>query len=384
MIYFNLSVGTVLLLIIVISNTLYSQPAGNTDTFIIHGQIRTGYYFIETRNNAGAVSGTPELRMRARFGMTYRLSGNLSLSARLAGRYSTVQNKFEFWYQPYAASPGGLRLGQTAFDMFYIEWNDGNRWMVQAGRMQHSFQLKGLIAKGIDRYNSPNVSITCSDGLWMRYLIYRDWYVHGVVQYNHEKGSTAYYTPPMNFGDPNSRFSFFTALEGKETSGLWYQREVSITLIPNVFTNNEGGMSSYWAFTGRLGVNVPLNITFMDVRITGEAGYAPATPDMSQLGLSTEIKKTGDAFAWQASVNILNIFNRHNLGFLYGETDPGWLIAPSFRNNTNTFEVRHQFRFTRSLTSEIRYRIRNQLYMPLDASVKRKDDDLYARITYRF
>jgi hypothetical protein len=380
-----LSPGIFLVIIEVLFNTLYAQPAGGSEIFFIHGQIRSGYYFIESRNNAGTVTKTPEWRMRARFGMTYRFSDKVSFTARLAGRYSTVQEKFEFWYHPYAASPGGLRLGQTAFDMFHVEYNDGNRWMMQAGRMQHGFQLKGLIAKGIDRYNSPNVSITWTDGLWLRYLVHLDWYIHGVIQYNHRTGSTSFYTPPLNFNDANSRFSFFTAIEGKVTSGLWYQRELSITLMPAVFRNSTTDeLSSYWAFTGRIGINVPLNITLMNVRITGEAGYAPTTPDMSQLGLSTDVNKTDDAFAWQVSVNLLNIFNRHNLGFLYGETDPGWLIAPSFRNNTNTFEVRHQFRFSRNLTSEIRYRIRNQLYMPVNASVKRRDDDLYARITYRF
>jgi len=373
-----------LLYLFIFFNSVSAQPGWTSDNFNIHGQIRTGYYFIESRNNAGDITKTPEWRMRARFGFTYRFNEQLSFTTRLAGRYSTVQDKFEFWYRPYAASPSGLRLGQTAFDMFYIQWANSDRWMIQAGRMQHGFQLKGLIAKGIDRYNSPNVSITWADGMWVRYLIHRDWYVHGVLQYNHKKGTTSFFTPPMDFSDANSRFTFFTAVEGKETSGLWNQREVSITLIPSSFRNNNGELSSYWAFTGRLGINLPLNITFMKVRITGEAGYAPTTPDMSQFNLSTDIKKSDDAFAWQTSVNFLDIIDRHNIGFLIGETDPGWLIAPSFRNNTNTFEVRHQYRFSRSLSSEIRYRIRNQVHEPLNASVKRRDDDLYARFTYRF
>lgn len=373
-----------LLTIIILIESANAQTERITDNLSFHGQIRSGYYYIKTRNNTGAISETHEWRTRARLGLTYKLNQQFSFTARLAGRYATAQDKFEFWYQPYSASSSGLRLGQTAFDLFHIEWNDGERWLIQAGRMQHGFQLKGLVAKGTDRYHSSNVSITWTDVLWARYLIHRDWYIHGIIQYNHKKGSTSFYTPPLNFSDANSRFSFFTALEGKATSGLWYQREISISVIPDVFTNNNGNMSSYWVITGRLGVNVPLNITFMNMRLTGEVGYAPTTPDMSQLGLSTEVKKTGNAFVWQASVNFLNIFDRHNLGFLYGATDPGWLISPSFRNNSNTFEVRHQFRFSRALSTEVRYRIRNQLYMPLDAVVKRKDDDLYARITYRF
>jgi len=384
MILIRLFITSLLLPLLIVIESANAQPGRITDNLSFHGQIRSGYYSIKTKNNAGAMSETHEWRTRARLGLTYKLNQQFSFTARLAGRYSTVQDKFEFWYRPYAASSSGLRLGQTAFDMFHIEWNDGERWLIQAGRMQHGFQLKGLIAKGIDRYHSTNVSITWTDGLWVRYLVHRDWYFHGIIQYNHKKGSTSFYTPPLNFSDANSRFSFFAAIEAKETSGLWYQREVSATLMPAVFTNNDGELNSYWAFTGRLGINVPLDIEFMDMRITGEAGYAPSTPDLSQLGLSTERKKTGDAFAWQASVNFINIFDRHNIGFLYGATEPGWLISPSFRNNTNTFEVRHQFRFTRTLSTELRYRIRNQLYMPLNATVKRKDDDLYARITYRF
>ena len=369
--------------------TLFTDPAHTqsvweSDKHSIHGQIRTGYYFIETRNNAGGITTTPEWRLRARLGITYRFNEQLNFTARLAGRYSTVQESFEFWYQPYAASPGGLRLGQTAFDIFYLQWDDGKRWMMQAGRMQHGFNLKGILAKGLDRYHSPNVSIAWADGMWLRYLFHNDWYIHGIFQFNHSKGSTSLFSPPLYFNEPGSRISYFLGIEGRETTGIWNQRELSITLIPSSFRNGENELSNYWALTGRLGINVPLDIPFMDVMIAGAAGYAPTTPAKRQLNLSNVTLKTEDAFAFQASINFQNIFGPHNFGILYGRTDPGWLLAPSFRNNTNTLEVRHQYRFNRRLSSEIRYRIRNQLYIPLDAMNKRKDYDLYARITYRF
>ncbi len=376
--------GILLIIWPVLSNTLHTQSLLKSDNFTFHGQIRTGYYFIETKNNAGEFSKTPEWRMRARFGFTYRVNEKFSFTSRLAGRYSTEQDKFAFWYHPYGASSGGLRLGQTAFDMFFIEWSDKNRWMVQLGRMQHGFHLRGILAKGIDRYTSSNVSIQWVDGIWLRYLIHPEWYVHIISQYNHRKGTTSYYSSPINFIEPASRFTFFAAVEGKETSGLWNQRELSITLMPSSFRNNNGENTAYWALTGRLGINLPLDISFMNIMIAGEAGYAPATPAFSQLNLSTDVESKDCAVAWQASLNFQDIFKNHNIGFLYGHTDPGWLIAPSFRNNTNTFEVRHQYRFNRKLSSEIRYRIRNQLIMPIDASIKRKDDDLYVRITYRF
>lgn len=321
--------------------------------------------------------------MRARFGFTYRLNEHFSFTSRLAGRYSTIQDKFEFWHHPYGASPGGLRLGQTSFDMFYIEWSDNNRWLVQAGRMQHGFHLRGILAKGIDRYNSPNVSITWTDGIWVRYLIHPAWYIHFVSQYNHPNGTTSYYSSPIHFAEPASRFTFFAAVEGRETSGLWNQRELSVTVMPSTFRNSSGDAAMYLAITGRIGINLPFDLSFMKIMIAGEAGYAPAAPSFSQLNLSTSSVSRNHAVAWQASLNFMDIFIHHNIGFLYGRTDPGWLIAPSFRNNTDTFEVRHQYRFNRSLSSEIRYRIRNQLYIPENAMVKRKDDDLYIRITYR-
>ena len=355
-----------------------------SDKFTIHGQIRTGYYFIETRTNAGAVRKTPEGRLRARIGLTYRMSERLSFTARAAGRYSTDQEKFEFWPHLYGSSPGGLRLGQTAFDMFHVQWTDGGRWMIQAGRMQHAFRLRGVIDKGLDRYHSSNVAINWADGLWVRHLVHRDWYVHGIVQYNHPRGSTSVYTPPLDFSATGSRFSFFAALEGKDTSGLWNQREISITLIPSSLRNTEGALMPYWVVTGRLGVNLPLNISFMKIMIAGEAGYAWNAPLAAQLNLPPSGTGGDGAAAWQASLNFMNILGRQNVGFLYGSTDPGWLIAPSFRNNTNTVEVRHQYRFNRSLSSEVRYRVRNQLYAPQGASMKRRDADLYARITYRF
>lgn len=370
--------------IFIFTGRIYAQPVLESDTYFFHGQIRTGYYFIESKDNFGEITTTPEWRLRARFGITLRFNEQTHFTARLAGRYSTIQDSFEFWHYPYSASPSGLRLGQTAFDMFHVHWEDGDRWMIQGGRMQHGFNLKGILAKGLDRYHSPNVSIAWTDGVWLRYLFHNDWYIHGIVQFNHSKGSTSFFTPPLNFGEPGSRLSYFVGIEGRATSGLWNQREVSITLIPSSFRDTEYKVSDYWALTGRLGVNLPLNIPFMDVMIAGATGYAPTTPAKQQLNLSSETLKTEDAFAFQTSINFQNIFERHNFGILYGRTDPGWLIAPSFRNNTNTLEVRHQYRFNRRLSSEIRYRIRNQLYKPSTSAIKRKDTDLYARFTFRF
>ena len=361
-----------------------ARALSGSDKVTLHGQIRTGYYFLKTTTNTGDVRTTPEWRLRARIGLTFRFTERLSFTARLAGRYSTDQDTFEFWPHFYGASPGGLSLGQTAFDTFHFQWTDGDRWMIQAGRMQHAFQLKGVIPKGLDRYHSPNVSIAWADGLWVRHLIHRNWYVHGIVQYNHPRGSTSFYTPPLDFRAAGSRVSFFAAVEGKDTSGLWNQREISVTLMPSSFKNRDGALRSYWAITGRLGINLPLNLSFMTIMIAGEAGYAPNAPSAGQLNLPPDGKRGDGAAAWQASLNFMNILGRQNVGFLYGSTDPGWLIAPSFKNNTNTVEVRHQYRFSRSLSSEVRYRVRNQLHAPLGAAEKRRDADFYARLTYRF
>lgn len=381
------AVGPAVCLCVFLSAMVHPPDAralSGSDKVTVHGQIRTGYYFLETRTNTGSVRTTPEWRLRARIGLTYRMSERLSFTARLAGRYSTDQEKFEFWPHFYGASPGGLRLGQTAFDMFHLQWTDGDRWKIQAGRMQHAFQLRGVIPKGMDRYHSPNVSIAWADGLWVRHLVHRDWYVHGIVQYNHSRGSTSFFTPPLDFRAAGSRLSFFAALEGKGTSGLWHQRKISVTLIPSSLRNMEGTLMPYWVVTGRLGVNLPLAISFIKVMIAGEAGYAWNAPSAAQLNLPPDGNRGDGAAAWQASLNFMNILGRQNVGFLYGSTDPGWLIAPSFRNNTNTVELRHQYRFSRSLSSEVRYRVRNQLHAPLGAAVKRRDADLYARITYRF
>jgi hypothetical protein len=383
----NLSIKFLLTLVCVylaLTIPVSAQLFPQSDKVRFHGQIRTGYYYIESRNNAGQTTDVSEWRLRARFGITYRMTERLSFTARLAGRYSTEQEEFKLWLHPYGASRSGLQLGQTSFDMFHFQWADGNRVMVQVGRMQHSFYLKGIVGKGLDRYHSSNVSITWADGVWVRYLIHPDWYIHAIAQYNHRKGTTSNFASPLQFTESASRFTWFAAIEGSETSGLWNQRELSLTLMPSTYRDADDNIQSYWALTGRLGINLPVDFSFMDIMVAGEAGYAPTAPALSQFNVSSESGANDDAFAWQVSINFQNIFRQHNLGILYGETDPGWLIAPSFRNNTNTIEVRHQFRFNRSLSTEIRYRIRNQLHTPIDAAVKRKDDDLYARITYRF
>lgn len=52
---------------------------------------------------------------------------------------------------------------------------------------------------------------------------------------------------------------------------------------------------SYWVVTGRLGVNLPLNISFMKIMIAGEAGYAWNAPSAAQLNLPSDGKRKGGA-----------------------------------------------------------------------------------------
>lgn len=362
---------------------LIAQETG--DRFSWHGQVRSGYYFNTDQAVTGISSTDHEWRTRLRLGFQYRVNDNFVFRTRAAGRFSTIQDRFRFTLDDHTAGATGLRLGESTIDEFNVTWTPAENLWIRGGRFQLSFPLRGVVPKGLNRYDAPNTAIVFTDGLWLRWQFHEDLEAHLVSEYNSTSGAGSAVRSPLRFDDSGSRKSWWGMIRHRNTDGLWSQRELSVNLLPNTFEKN-GALQNYIVFTSRLGINLPVEMSFADLIFGIESGYVPTIPAADALGFSDQDKIRDDAFAWQAALNFSNmdLFGlRHNTGFLYGQTDPGWLTSPSFIPNSRTYEVRHQVWFTSVMSFELRYRFRSQRKIPTTVIQGREIHDIYARITYR-
>lgn len=359
-----------------------AQSSLAKDRFNIYGQLRPSITHIDSRNNTDKATSLTQYQVRARLNVNYVINPAIKVQSRFVMKLSTEMDSMDLWAHPYAPTSSGLAPGQTTIDIFNLAWTASEKFYMEFGRMQHAFQLRGLIPKSFDRYHSQNLASTWSDGLWVRWSASKNWHIHSIFQYNHPKGSGAAFTRPLSFKNKQARISYFITIEHAYTQGFWSQRELSATLIPKAI-NVEGKDKNYFLFSGRLGVNLPLDISWMLVNLASELAYAPNSPEHVQFNLETNTQRNTGALGWQISANFQRILNKNAFSVLYGYADPGMLISPSYRNNSDTWEVRYQHRFTSTISTEIRYRIRHQQFRPENAVVLRLDKDFYARLTIR-
>lgn len=369
-------------LILGVCSVNHAQGFLDKNKFGIYGQLRPSLTHIDSRNNRGEETSLTQYQIRARMNIDYTFSSSVKVQTRLVMKLSTEMESMEFWHHPYAPTSGGLGIGQSTIDVFNVAWRASDKLYIELGRMQHSFQLRGLIPKSFDRYHSQNLASAWSDGLWFRWSAFENWDIHAIFQYNHPKGSGSAFTGPISFKDDAARVSYFLAFESTDNQGFWKQRGLSATLIPQSIVF-KGKQKNYFLFSGRLAVNLPFDISWMNISAGTELAYAPNSPDYTQFNLEPDTPREKGAIGWQAALNFERIFEKNAFSILYGYSEPGMLIAPSYRNNIDTWEVRYQYRFTSNISTEIRYRIRHQQYKPVNADVLRLDSDFYARLTIR-
>ncbi len=344
------------------------------DRWYYFGQLRTGYYGSYDYINQNNIH---EARARLRVGAGYRFSPNLSFQTRLAGRYSTEQEKFRFWLNTHLPTRTGLRFGETTIDIFELRWQPSETLSLQIGRFQSGYSLRTTLAKGLHRYDNPNVLVSWTDGVLAKWQAFHSWNVEYTAEYNSPDGPGSVHRAPLTYSEPASRVSHTLVFTDTERSGAWDQREIGMHIVPSSLPTDDG-FDHYTIFTSR----VIYNIRQLDWRDAGyflgfEAGYAPLAP------AAPELHSRENAFAGQA-VLFVKGFNQHtNFGILYGYTDPGWLLSPSFRPNSHSYEARYQRIISSALSVEIRYRLRTDPFVP-EGMEGRRDGDVYARFTYRF
>ncbi len=362
------------------------DSGGGPEQIRFSGSFRPVFYGIETRDRQGDRSREYTLNARLQLIAEYDISQKLTFRTRLAARLSNDQDRMKFVLDGHTQPGGSYPAGTATFDEFELSWRVHPDLLLSAGRFQARFALAGFIPKGVDRYYGSNLSISHTDGVWMRWDPHQSWRVHLVAHHNSSRGSTHAAHAPLDFDKPVARAGGFVNLEHREKDGLWVQRELSVSLLPQSFVRN-GKTRNYMAVTTRLMMRLPWRTDMTEFWIGGEAGYVPVSPSPASAGIEVQESRTftdPSAVAWQISMYANNISGRHRIGLLYGQVEPQWLISSSFRPNNTLSEIRYRFTISERLNFEVRYRFRSDLYRPDGVDFTRQDHDFYTRFTWRF
>jgi hypothetical protein len=326
------------------------------------------------------------LRLRLRLGAEAGLAENWLLRGRLAGRFSTEQDRTRFWLRAWMPTRTGLEDGDATLDELFLHYTpDGTDWSLRIGRFQSKFELKGVASKSLDRNDSPNMEVTWTDGAHLQYALTPRWRSHLLLQRNASRGSGQVARAPLTFDDSASRVTAFAALESTAPIGPVTQRVFSVTWMPSALASDGPGAErreDYLALTARMFAEWPIGTQGMRGGLGGEAGYAPNTPVESVVNAGAG----SDAHGWAHtfSMNLFDFAPGHHIAFVYGRVDAGWLISPDFRNNDRLLEIRYQWRISPTLSVESRLRRREEVDLPDGVTRPRIDDDFYLRLSMRF
>lgn len=363
------------------STTLMAEPASPVK---FSGDIRLGYFSSERDDRNGSESEQDDVRIRVRAGLGWNINNHFFAKARLATRYSSAGNESRFKFFHNIPLNDGLAFGDTGFDELYLRYQPNSKWSVALGRLQTKAELEGVAKKSLSRNDSPNTDISWTDGLQLQHNSRAGWQSQLIVQANRDDGATTVRRSPLAFTEERSHLSYYAAIEKKQKQGLWLQRAVDFTYLPKSLHqdgNIDGRIKDYAAASTRISMQWPL-ANGMRWVWANELGYAPNTPSNATLRLGDS--GNGDGSAWQSSINLMEIAEKHGVALVYGRIGGGWLLSPDFGNNQQLIEFRYQWRLNNSQSIEARLRQREDLVIRTDASQKREDIDYYLRYTLRF
>ncbi len=365
----------------------FHRPSLPKDTFEYHVSLRPVYYHVNTTGRDGLELTDQSINLRARFGVSYHISNNLTFRARTAMRLSNDQEYFRILLDGHTGGSGTYPAGTATIDEFMLGWQATPGLRLTAGRFQGRFPLQGLIAKGVDRYYASNVAISYTDGIWMEWDATENWRLHLIGSHNSSAGSSHAASSPLRFDESwSARISTFANIQHRDTEGRWAQRELSVSLTPQNFYRDEE-LKNHVAISTRWMYRPGISISGEEYLIGVELGYIPVAPKPSdnELQISDDRLMFGSsAVAWQLAAYVNNIFERHRVGILYGQADPHWLISSNFAPNVTIAEMRYRYTFASWINYEFNIRLRDEMHKPADASQTLQIFDFYMRFTFSF
>ncbi len=376
-------------LLIIIFVALLPINAFPSDEEIIGfgGDIRFGAFGRDRDDRDGEHSRRDELRIRARAGMLVNFTNSFSGKLRFAGRYSSDDrfNTYHFEIFESIPSDGGLRLGDSTIDEFYLRYKPSDQLDIRVGRFQTKFELVGVAKKSHSRNNSTNTDITWTDGAHIKYTLPSGWDLHVILQRSTDEGPTTIRRSPLNFEENDSHITYYFGAEKIDKNKTIIQKGIDITHIPDSLQrdeNNTESIRNYTAISGRLAMQWPLSERSAKFLWGNELGYAFDTPHKSAIGTGGEKDTSGLAF--QTTFNFIDIWPKHSIGIVYAQTHGGWLISEDFGNNQELLETRYKWQVSKNQKFEARIRNRKDIDKRTSAERKRREWDYYLRYTIKF
>lgn len=349
------------------------------------GDLRGGFYASERDGRDGSTSSDESLRSRLRFFAQRELSERWLFRGRVATWMTTQGNDWSVRFDPYRASGTGTRSGEVHLDELYLRWRDAaQRHQLRLGRFQTSFNLPVVPDKSLDRNDSSNVGIGWTDGVHWQARLGGGWESHIIGQFNHRRGTGNTVRGPLDFSDGSSRLGTYLALRSTERLGPLSMRMLSLNWIPDALATHgvdDSRREDYLTMTAKAAAEWPVGDAGTRFVLAGEYGHAFNTPQRSTMRVGTIDDVSGDGF--QISANLFDFRPDHNIGFVYGRVESGWLISNDFSENNHLYEVRYQHYFMPQLRMDIRFRIREEIDRRLGAEQKQEDRDMYLRFTWR-
>ena len=346
--------------------------------------LRPVYYYVNTIDRDGLNSADHTFNIRARYGVSYHINDRLTIRGRAAMRLANNQGNFRFLLKDHTGGSGTYPAGIVTVDEFMLRWQINPKIKLAAGRFQARFPLEGFIPKGVDRYYAANLTISHTDGFWMEWDVDNNWRLHFIGSHNGSSGSSHAARSPLRFDESNAaRFTAFANLQHRNRDGNWAQREFSISVTPQNFYR-EAELRDHVALSTRWMYRPEFTLSVEEYLIGGEVGFIPVAPKPTDFGLLIRDERLilgRSALAWQLSAYVNHIFDRHRVGILYGQTDPHWMISSSFAPNVKMAELRYRYTISTRVNYEFRFRLRDEIYRPSDATQTRKIFDFYTRFT---
>lgn len=314
--------------------------AQETENLTFDGNIRYG---LTTSGNDNAFDNAFSA-IRTRIGATYRIDENQSFRGRLA---ATFTDELETLVLTLRADGSGLNFGSVSFDEFYYRYKKDDL-DIKVGRFQHTIAVLSNAKRSLMRFQSANVGIEFSDGIYAKKNLSDGWYTEFIGEYQPRNHTTYAYQGNLDFGNSDHNITSYLALENRERdANNIIQKGAGIFIAPNAYRKNRE-YSSYIAFTSRIALDFPQPdmLNGGSIRVAGELGQ----------NLNTSFE---DGTIAIASIGVNRFANKHDLMVELASTDTQWLLANAYARGGEEIEFRYKFFFSDNLNFDTRYRIRH-------------------------
>ncbi|MCC5864470.1 MAG: hypothetical protein JJU31_05085 [Wenzhouxiangella sp.] len=348
------------------------------------GDARLGYLADWSEQRNGERDSNDNFRMRLRLRAATPADQAWQINTGLAGSFASDQDSLDFYLRRYRPGRTGVNAGDATVDTFNLRYRHlESGTTLRIGRFATSFTLPIVPGKSLIRNDASNFNIGWTDGVYLQTPLNEGWRLHLVGQLNSRRGTGNTARAPLDFAKTRARTSLFAAIEASQPWGPVTTRMLSLVWIPEALATvglDQPDRNDYLGVSAKLAASWSVG----DARLVaaGEWAHAFNTPSREAQRLPGSGSVGGNA--WQASLNLYDWQPGHSLGAVLGHAQAGWLVSNDYRENDDLVELRYRWQARPDTVVELRYRWRREIERLIAADQRRKNQDAYLRVTYRF